>query len=330
MRMYHAISSRYAKFVSLYFNNKLFSETTVRPQKDELIGQCRQVIEQITPEVAISTRKNYITATNKLEKFLHETMPQQLVTANNITSGQMKALERWLIDSGMSPNYTALLMRSLRALINRINQRGHELFKDVRTQRSQTVKRAVDEETIKKLRALCLDKKPKENLARNIFLFCFFGMGIPLIDAVFMKKSQMKNGIITYYRRKTRRMVTIVVEHELLSVLDALGTDDSSPYLLPVLKSDNTAACYQEYKRFYLRYMRALHRVSDKLGLDCRLTSYTQRHSWASIAYKHNGDVNAISQSLGHANANITYIYIKEISNMQLKRINDIVINAVS
>lgn len=318
MEKYLAISSWYARMVYPYINTKC-----------DIVHKFRQVIEHIAPEVAISTRKNYVTATNKLEKFLHDTMPCRQVTPANITPGQIKALERWLLDSGMSPNYTALLMRSVRALINRINQRGHELFKDVRTQRCQTVKRAVDEQVIKRLRTMKLDN-PKENLARYIFLFCFFCMGMPLIDAVHLKKAQLKNGIITYYRRKTHRMVNIVVENALTKVIKAIGTDTSSAYLLPILKSDNTTECYHEYKRFYQRYMRALRSISKKLGLECPLTSYTPRHTWASIAYKNNGDINSISQSLGHANTNITSIYIKEISHTQLKRVNNIVINAVS
>ena len=330
MNKYSTTSSRDAKVVCPYITKQWFNTHPTDGQNDEIISSFRQVITQIGPEVARSTLKNYVTAVNKLEKYLNETQPGQLTTPYNITPGQIKAHERWMLDSGMSPNYTALHMRNLRALINRINQRGNELFKDVRTQRCQTVKRAVSEDVIRQLRQIRLDHRPKDNLARNIFLFCFFGMGIPLIDAVFMKKSQLRNGVITYYRRKTRRMVSVVVEDELQAVINALNTDDSSPYLLPILKNDSTAACEKEYRRFYLRYMRALHRLSDDLGLESYLTSYTQRHTWASIAYKYNGDVNTISQSLGHANANITSIYIKEISNSQTKRVNNLVIKAVS
>lgn len=218
------------KLLSIWFIKK----GTVH-QEDEIVSELRQVIEVITPEVAESTKVNYITAVNKLAKFLNESRPRQQLTAKNIPPGQVKAMERWLLDNGMSPNYTALLMRCLRALVNRINQRGYELFKDVRTSRCDTVKRAVSEETMKKLRKMQLDSKPKEDMARNIFLFCFFCMGMPLIDAVYLKKTQLKNGIITYYRRKTRRMVNVVVTDELQAIIKAIGTNASSPYLLPIL-----------------------------------------------------------------------------------------------
>ena len=312
--------------LSMFFIKK----ATILHEK-EIVSNLRQVITDITPEVAESTKVNYITAVNKLAKFLKEALPGKKLTAYNIKPGQVKAMERWLLDSGLSPNYTALLMRCLRALINRINQRGYELFKDVRTSRCETVKRAVSEETIKQLRAMELDDAPKLNQARNIFLFCFFCMGMPLIDAVYLKKSQLKNDIISYYRRKTRRMVNVVVTDELRAIIKALGTDVSSPYLLPILTGGgNFWECTKEYRRFYQRYMRALGRISQKLGLKCNLTSYTARHTWASIAYKNNGDINSISQSLGHSNTNTTSIYIKGISCQELKLVNNIVIKAVS
>ena len=245
----------------------------------------------------------------------------------NITPGQIKALERWLLDSGMSPNYTALLMRSMRALINRINQRGCELFKDVRTQRCQTVKRAVDELVIKRLRTMKLDN-PKEDQARNIFLFCFYGMGIPLIDAAMLKKTQLKNGHISYRRQKTGRLVTIAVGPELEQLIKHLSQNDSA-YLLPILTSADRTETQRQYRRFYQRYMRALRKLSVGLNSECHLTSYTPRHSWASIAYKNGIDINVIARALGHANTNITYLYIKEINDTQLECANRLVMQAL-
>ena len=42
-------------------------------------------------------------------------------------------------------------------------------------------------------------------------MFCFFAMGIPLIDAVMLRKSQLKDGYITYQRQKTKRQVRIKI-----------------------------------------------------------------------------------------------------------------------
>jgi len=75
--------------------------------------------------------------------------------------------------------------------------------------------------------------------------------------------------------------------------------------------------------------MRALRGISIKIGGTHRLTSYTPRHSWASIAYQKGVNINVIARALGHANANITLIYIKEISDPQLENANHIVMQAI-
>ncbi len=305
--------------------NTVFKKKAAQPELT-LVNTLRHQVETMRLQSSASTHKNRVTAVNTFERFvLSVKIP---ITIKGLTVDHIKAFERWALDQGMSPGYVALHMRSLRALINHINGRGKLLFKQVRTSNCQTEKRAVSEETIRQIRELQLPKNTNLALARDIFLFCFFGMGIPLVDAVRIKKTQLCNGYISYRRKKTGRLVKIKVGEELMQLINRLMPPDS-PYLLQVLTTTDRAMAQKEYKRFYQRYMRALKNISKIIGLDYHLTSYTPRHSWASIAYKHNGSINTIAQALGHANANITYAYIKEIGNKQLEQVSELVVQAV-
>ncbi len=296
---------------------------------DLLIARFRQEIEQTRSSCAASTHDNKVTAVNTFERFCNRTMKgQPPITTTSITSDHIKAFERWALDEDMRPNYVALHMRCLRSLINRINGKGNELFKHVRTTRCQTEKRAVNEETVRKIKEIKDELKPKDVVACNIFLFCFYGMGIPLIDAVYLKKSQLKNGTITYYRHKTKRQVTITIEPVLQKILEEMDTSNS-PYLLPILTKTEKQGASRQYHAFYQRYSRALVNISKLLGKDVHLTSYTPRHSWASIAYKKGVDINTIARALGHANTNITYSYIREIDDHQLEIANRIVCSTI-
>lgn len=282
------------------------------------IGATRKLCKQ-------STHKNHVTAVNTFERFMQQT--DTPITADSLTADHIKAFERWALDQGQSSSYVALHMRCLRSLINRINGRGHELFMHIHTGNCQTEKRAVSEETIKQIRELKLPDNSNLALARDIFLFCFYGMGIPLVDAVMLKKSQLHEGHLIYNRCKTNRMVKIPVCTELQQLLDRLSPKNS-PYLLPVI-TDNGADTVRQYRRFYQRYMRSLSKISNLLETNCHLTSYTPRHSWASIAYKQGININEIAQALGHANANITYHYVMELTCSQLECANNKVIQAV-
>lgn len=288
----------------------------------------RQTIAETRGEYSQSTCENYVTAVNSLEKYLNQTEPCQLLTPSTVTPGQIKAFELWMLDSGLKPNYVAQQLRSLRALINRINNRGKELFGKVRTSPYPTAKRAVDEETIHKIAALKLPHCSREAFARDIFVFCFLCMGIPLIDAVYLKKSQIKDKIITYFRHKTRIMVRVKVADELQEIINRISPVDSD-YLLPILHGNDEQQHKQQYRRFYQKYMRELKKLSAMMQLENNLTSYTPRHSWASIAHKKGIYINVISQALGHSNTKTTSIYIKEIENEQLEQANKIVISAI-
>lgn len=302
----------------------------VLPNKEsktsQLIERLRKEIDAARSQCSYSTHKNRITAVNFFEQYIVDSKLSR-ITLKHLTPELIKALERWALDKGYKPGYVALHMRCLRSLINRINGRGHELFRQINTGNCQTEKRAVSEETIKQIRELKLPDNSNLAQARDIFLFCFYGMGIPLVDTVMLKKSQLHDGHLIYNRCKTNRMVKIPVCPELQQLLERLSPKDS-PYLLPVI-TDNRTDIMRQYKRFYQRYMRSLSKLEKMISTDCHLTSYTPRHSWASIAYKHGISINEIAQALGHSNANITYHYVMELSSSQLAIANNKVLMAV-
>ena len=297
-------------------------------RKVPLVNRLRQEIESARLTCSQSTTTNRITAVNALERFLREAMPGQAgMTAEAMTAEHVKAFERWALDNGNKPGYVALHMRNLRALTKRIRDDGSELFRLVRTSNCQAGKKAVSEETIRKIRQMPA-ASPGDALARDVFLFCFYGMGIPLIDAVHMKKSQLRDGYITYYRHKTHRKVKVEVVPELREILERLTPNDS-PYLLPVLTTEDNAGARRLYRSFYQKYSRSLARLSHRIGMETRITSYTPRHSWASIAYRNSIDLNTIARALGHANTNVTMTYIREIEDSQLGSANRIVCDAI-
>ncbi len=294
--------------------------------KELLVETLRNEIDKTKTLCKYSTTKNKNTAVNVFEHFINEVL-HSTITIHNVDADHIKAFELWALKSN-KPSTVALHMRCLRSIFNRINGSGTELFKHVRTGNCQTEKRAVSEETINKLAKLSLRKHSPVAMARDIFLMCFYGMGIPLIDVVYMKKSQYKNGFITYFRQKTHHKVKVKVSPQLEKIIKSVSSD-SSPYLLPILDSDDEEVKHKQYRRFYQQYSRNLSKLSMLLGKDVHLTSYVARHSWASIAYKKGVNINLIAQALGHANTNITYAYIKEIDDSLLNDANMIVLRAV-
>lgn len=57
---------------------------------------------------------------------------------------------------------------------------------------------------------------------------------------------------------------------------------------------------------------------------------YISRHSWASIAFQTNVELQTISRAMGHTNPMTTLIYIKELDNSHLATANHKIITVCS
>ncbi|WP_373803770.1 tyrosine-type recombinase/integrase, partial [Bacteroides heparinolyticus] len=138
-------------------------------------------------------------------------------------------------------------------------------------------------------------------------------MGMPFTDLAHLKQSQVKDGVLTYHRRKTDRPVRVKLEKCMLDILEkyrAEGTD----YLFPILyKVKDGKIQSVSYACALNRYNRSLKLLARRAGIAVKLTSYVARHSWASIAYEHGVGLPVISKALGHTDTKTTLIYIEGI-----------------
>ena len=153
-------------------------------------------------------------------------------------------------------------MRILRAVYNRAV--GQELtvdrkpFRTVFTGTEKTLKRAVSISDIRRIKGLDLSHRPGLEFARDVFLFLFLCRGMSFIDAAFLKKSDVQNGVISYRRHKTGQQLHVKVIRQIEELL-ARYPNGGQPYLLPII----TVPGKDERKQ----YESALHRVNKSLKI---------------------------------------------------------------
>ena len=80
-----------------------------------------------------------------------------------------------------------------------------------------------------------LSLTPVLDFARDMFLMSFYLRGMSFIDMAFLKKTDLKNGYITYRRRKTGPQLIIEWAKEIKMILDKYPKNKSD-YLLPVIR----------------------------------------------------------------------------------------------
>ena len=298
------------------------TENLFRRHSDQLIDRTRK-------EGRTSCAGNYGTAMRSFMKFLGcEDIP-----VTKISGAMMKRYELWLHDNEISRNTSSCYMRSLRSLYNQVSHATHTRnrnpFEDVFTGNEKTMKRAVGENVISKIAALTLPPDTRLCLSRDLFLFSFYAMDMPFVDVAHLKKSQIENGVLTYYRQKTGTKVQAQVEPCMQDIIRRYGTP-SSPYVFPILRDGATAAETALRYRSALGYHnRLLKQIGCMAGLERPLTTYVARHSWASAAYKDGVNINVIAQALGHTSSETTRTYVRDLDGSQIFQANRKVLKGV-
>jgi site-specific recombinase XerD len=258
-----------------------------------------------------------ITAKNSLKYFLHE----QDVLLDHVDNDLMRKYEIHLKTTGVMKNTISCYMRSLRSIYNQAVKQGlttqKNPFANIFTRVDKTVKRAVNEETIIKLKNLDLSAHAELRLARDLFMFSFYTRGMSFVDMANLQKSNMKSGYIIYARSKTNQLLTIKIEHCIQDIIVRYDRQTIDDYLLPIYtlqNHDNTSQLRNHNKR--------LKRISTMLNLEKPLSSYVSRHTWATMALRKGIPVEVISESMGHENEATTRIYLASLEQSVVDKAN--------
>ena len=283
------------------------------------------IIGQLKRLNRIRTSETYAATLTSFMKFREG----QDILLCEIDSDTVMLYEAWLKANGNCPNTTSFYMRILRAVYNRavekeLTEQRHP-FKHVYTGIDKTVKRAVPLKTVKRIKELDLTLKPHLDYARDMFLFSFYTRGMSFIDMAYLKKSDLKNGILTYRRRKTGQQLTIKWEKCMEEIVTKYEDRSATQYLLPIIISPFANERVQ-YRNALCRVNTALKEVARLVNISIPLTMYCARHGWASIAKSKNIPLSVISEGMGHDSEETTRIYLSSLDTSVVDRANSLIL----
>lgn len=142
----------------------------------------------------------------------------------------------------------------------------------------------------------------------------FFSIGINVKDLFFLSDI---NENLSYRRFKTHRLYDIPIEPELKAIFDKYMVEN-----------------ILVFKKQFVRYESFSKKINKYLKSAClsaeipQITTYSLRHSWATIANKIGINKNIIAQALGHRKKTVTNIYILEDIE-DIRKANSLVIDFV-
>lgn len=290
------------------------------PPVESVFSFMHQRISKLQQQKKMRTSEGYSSTMNSFVQFRKD----EDLSFDAFDSELMEMYEAYLIERGLVKNSTSYYMRIWRTVYNLAVERGYTIdkkpFKHVYTGIDRTVKRAIPFKTIKMIKDLDLTFEPKLDLARDIFLFSFYTRGMSFIDMAYLKKSNLQNGMLTYYRKKTRQKLSILWEALMQEIVEKYA-DDTSEFLLPILQRNGMDE-RKQYKLKTKQIGRSLSKIAERIELKVPLTLYVARHSWASIAQEKNIPTDVIREGLGHDDEKTTHIYLASIYTSQIDKAN--------
>ena len=139
------------------------------------------------------------------------------------------------------------------------------------------------------------------------------------VDVAYLRKTDIRSGVITYCRRKTGQRLMVRVESDMQTIIDRYPS--TSGYQFPILTDSlDPQATYKSYLSAVAYYNGALSELGELIGI--KLTSYVSRHSWATIAHQNDMPLSVISQAMGHDSEHTTEIYLKSLSSTRIDQAN--------
>ena len=234
------------------------------------------------------------------------------VSFRQITRESLRLYGQYLYENGLKLNTISTYMRMLRSIYNRGVEAGNapfvpRLFHEAYTGIDVCQKRAL---TAAELHRLLFDDPRSERLRRiqDIASLLFQLCGMSFADLAHLEKSALENNILRYNRIKTKTPMSVEVLDSAMVKIDRLrSVRKSQPgcpdYLLDILcgdKSRKDEKAYREYQSALRWFNNSLKELARALHLKSPVTSYTLRHSWATIAKYRGVSIEMISEALGH------------------------------
>ena len=312
-----------------YSVDDLANEIQQLPTSQSVFTFFRQQIAKKEQMQCVGTKNNYTNAVNRFIEFRN----QKDLTFSQMTADMMEMYQAWLWNRGVGQNTVSFYLRTLRTLHHKAVEAGqatsNDIFAHVQTANVRTAKRAISVKDIRKIEKLDLPRGSSLDKARDMFLFSFYLRGMAFVDMAFLKKSDLKCGLVSYNRRKTHQNLNIEWIKPMQAIIDkyAEQTKDS-PYMLPILTGKETSP-YTQYRKVEYNTNYNLKKIGKMIGLKIPLTTYVARHTWASIALHMNIPIATISEGMGHNSYKTTQIYLESIDVATINEANKKIIRKI-
>lgn len=286
-----------------------------------------QKIKQLAKNGQIGTKVCYENTLANVTKFGGGKIPIE-----NIIAEWLKEFEAFMLPT-RSVATLGINMRNIRAIMN--IAKGAELIKDKQypfgvgkyeIKTSEGKKKALASHNIKELREISFEDL-KLAWFRDLFLFVFYCNGINVADLILLKYKDIEKDKICFIREKTRRTskrlvhIRVFITSEMWTIIQRWGNPVvPDNYIFNTIEhTDDEELHYKRKKWFLKQFNQKMKIIGATVGI-YNITTYTARHSFATILKRKGVNIAYISESLGHTSLNTTQSYLDSFETEERRK----------
>jgi len=245
---------------------------------------------------------------------------------SEITPEWLQNYENWMISKGKSVTTIGFYLKNLRTVLNEAIEKGSLPMKNYPFSKnkyqipsSKNIKKALFIEDIKKI----VEYSPKtkaEDYARDMWLFSYLCNGINIKDVAKLKFKNLDKTHIYFIRSKTERStktkqkpIVVVRIGKINEIITKWSNEETSldDFIFPILKKEDTPDQERKKIKQAVKTINKYNkRIAEELGIESKLTTYSARHSFATILKRSGASSEYIGESLGHSSVRTTENYL--------------------
>ncbi len=244
---------------------------------------------------------------------------------DSITVAWLKKYAQFLHDEGKAQTTIAIHLRTLRAILNIARQQG--VIREAQypfgrgsgqyhIQAGTGRKMALTLEQIGQI-ARYDDGRQTTARYRDYWLFLYLCNGINVADFVRLRYRDIINGEICFIRQKTEhtlrtlRDIRVVLTPPMQEIIDRWGNPRRpDAFIFPILTGrEDAMKAKNKTKDLTHTINKRMNKIGEQLGIG-PISTYTARHSFATVLKRAGANIAYISESLGHSDLKTTENYL--------------------
>ena len=276
-------------------------------------------IEALRNNEQIGTAMFYENTLQSMRQFAGENI---LITS--ITPEWLSKYEKHMLKLDRSYTTIGMYARAIRSMLNEAKRAG--IIKESQypfgkgkyeIPASESRKLALTIQQIKQVVNFTDGNEATEKY-RDLWFFSYLCNGINFTDILRLKYSNIQNGEIAFTRAKTIRTSKVkkelyaIITPEIQAIIDRWGNTDHSPnaFIFPYLQGNESAEEEKnKIKDVVRRCNKKMKIIGESIGIK-GISTYTARHSYATVLKRSGANIAYISESLGHNDLKTTENYL--------------------